>query len=214
MLKQRLSSKALLSLGIVCLLAVLPDDEASSIRKHNEGEKIQMASHDTSLFAVVASWLASNNLRKRGRSFPLRIDPRPLRADVDKSGFVLNLDLEAEDFADVSRDEIERRRAVLERLKISPADALKTMHECVGTGFTPPPPDPETGETRDDGPVPEHCRFTTVALSQPRHLRDDIRAVQVVRLTPSSFHVYDLMLRRESKEWRVAQVFYLNGIMS
>ncbi len=197
--------------GVVLSFSALAsgDNDKSFPQKPVEGHEIGLS--DTSLFKATVAWLAANHA-EADPFFPLRVDPHPLRTDTDKTDGILALDLRVEDFADVPEGETERRRAILEKLDVPSADALEALN-CVGTGGYPPPPDPETGESRDR-PIPEHCKFTTVVLSQPRVLGKDIRAIQLVELTPSSFVVYDLIIRCTSHGWKVTQMIRLNGIMS
>ena len=183
-------------------------------------KSVPCATADGCLFGSVVQWLKAGGLTKSKEAvdLPLRIDPRPLRTDLDKSGGIMALDLLESDFAEVDSSALRRRRATLRRLEVPQRKAMPYYENCLMTGGLH-----LVTDSTYTGP-PDQCKFMVVAVSLSRPVSAipekgncrDCRVVQFVTLSPSSFQVYKLYAQRRSggQGWKVIGVENVNGIMS
>jgi hypothetical protein len=108
--------------------------------------------NDTILFAAVVRHATSN----ANPFAPYRIDPHPLKADPTITAPTLK------SLADVPREVVELRRAVLIRMGIVQTDAVEDF-KCPGIDIPPPGMEP-----RHRVGCPEVGAFTSVSMGLPR----------------------------------------------
>jgi hypothetical protein len=146
-----------------------------------------------------------------GSEGPLLVDPRALRDDADLSG---------PDPTDLSRDsaalDVTMRVAV--QLGLPTTDAVKDMR-CAFVRGAVPPPEVLAAEPEEFRRIREACLqrglYTTVALGTPRWPVEGAWVVRVVRMTTSSYSVWDIPVRNTSPgEWQVLEPRRLFGVMS
>lgn len=155
---------------------------------------------DTVLFRVAVQKMDSL------APYPLRVDPRPLRA-----GFRATEELRREQLLQGMSDAIRARSSVLERLRIPEADILAD-NECAFVRGYPPPPEYDLPDPASR--MPPRCRsipdFSSVAFSLPQSTcaeslpargghgsaAGNCQVLHVVEVTPDSFLTYELRAER------------------
>ncbi len=173
---------------------------------------------DTALFSRVVQAIA----REEGR--PIRVDPRPLKAD-DRPGFFVHPD----DFAETSGARVRAHTAILARLGI-PSFRMFEEDECEsGPGGVSPPIPPDTaGMTPlDSATVRDRQRLaaqpvlpTCVLVSLPRPGGEDAGSregsvtTRTVTLSRERYRVYDVVAVPTAGGWRVVQVVTLDTAWS
>gem|GEM_PF-1908583 len=173
---------------------------------------------DTALFSRVVQAIA----REEGR--PIRVDPRPLKAD-DRSGFFVHPD----GFAETSSARVRAHTAILDRLGI-PSFRMFEDDECEsGPGGVSPPIPPDTAGITplDSATVRDRQRLadqpvlpTCVLVSLPRPgeggaaSREGSVTTRTVTLSRERYRVYDVVALPTAEGWQVVQVVILDTAWS
>lgn len=210
---------------LMCVgVANLPVTEVTSgfSQERKDEGALRTVLADTSLFGAVVGWIKAGGFitSQEVTHYPLRVDPRPLRADAGKPGGAVYRSFGKNEFAEVNVSILKRRKAILQHLEVPQRNALSYYDECLGTG-APRPIKREEVEHTQIGP-PDRCKFTVVALSLP--YEDSIptpeiekgkqafhretrvfRTVKVFRQAPSFFIVYGLNVERTDGSWKVVR---------
>lgn len=147
----------------------------------------------------------------RSAEGPLLVDTRPLRDGADLTG------LDRTDLsADSAASGVTRRVAVQRGLQIT--DAVNDMRCAFVRGATPPP-EVLAAEPEEFRRTREACLqrglYTTVVLGTPRMPEQGAWVVRAVRMTTSSYSVWDVPVRPSTPGvWEVLEPRRLFGVMS
>lgn len=173
---------------------------------------------DTALFSRVVQAIA----REEGR--PIRVDPRPLKAD-DRPGFFVHPD----DFAETSGARIRAHTAILDRLGIPSFRRFEDDGCESGPGGVSPPIPPDTARMTplDSATVRDRQRLaaqpvlpTCVLVSLPRPSegeavpRENSVTTRAVTLSRERYRVYDVVAVPTAEGWQVVQVVILDTAWS
>lgn len=173
------------------------------------------AEPDTSFFEAAVRWgeAGTSNASVEATRLPLHVDPRPLRSDIE--GAVLR----EGDLAEGEASVMEHRRAVLQYLGIPQRDALTYHDECLFAC------DPRLIKQEEVDRVEcprEKCIATVVAVSLPIrpdttanqdtvHSKQTQTAVRVLRLTPFSAYIYELVFQPEGGTYTIVEQKRVGG---
>lgn len=197
--------------GILLGVLLLGCSEAPSEDAARAAASAAQLQADTSLFSAAVQAMRSEVL------YPLRVDPRPMRAGADPSQ-----PLQRDQLADIGAAVVAARTGILLRLGVAQANTIEDS-ECAFVRAYPPPPG--VGLSGPADLAPRRCRevpnFSSVMFSLPRHGCDRYPAagecwtIRAMEVTPNSFLVFDLLARPEQdgSGWRI-EVENVGGAMS
>jgi len=175
----------------------------------------RLISSDSIFFAAVAQWAQEEfgDASAEASRFCLHVDPRPLRSDIE--GAVLR----EGDLAEGEASVMEHRRAVLQHLDIPQQDALTYHDECL---FACDPRLIKQGEVNRVECPQEECMAMVVVASLPihpdttanqdtGHSEQAQTAVRVLRLTPFSAYIYELVFQPEGGTYTIVEQKRVSG---